>query len=85
LILDPALPTEPTRLLTTNDCFAPFSNKHSGRSSITVAKLIGLAPAPLSGITLEDVYFDGGEYKCGNASGTYRNVVPEPCGALSPM
>lgn len=56
----------------------------TGVKSLTVAKLIGLEGAPLSGIVLEDMKFDGGDFKCGNITGSYRKVVPEPCSQLTP-
>ena len=56
-----------------------------GTASMIVAKLEGLQLAPISAITLERLHFDGGEYKCSNVSGTYHDVVPTPCDALSPQ
>ena len=55
-----------------------------GKGSKNIVKMIGLADAPLREIRLENLHFDGGEFLCGNVSGTYQNVVPTPCSNFLP-
>ena len=56
----------------------------TGTGSLVVAKLEGLPQAPITGIMLDDVHFDGGSFTCTNVSGVYRQTEPAPCDALSP-
>ena len=55
-----------------------------GRNSTIVAKLVGLAPEPITRVHLDSVDFDAGRYECGNVSGTWHDVTPTPCTALRP-
>ena len=56
----------------------------SGINCRVVADLVGLPLGPIADVTFEDVQFDGGKYECSDVSGTYRNMVPQPCAAISP-
>eukprot|EP00937_MAST-01D_sp_MAST-1D-sp2_P003353 g3353.t1 len=56
----------------------------SGTGCGRVAELVGLPARPMYGIEFDDVRFDGGDYECSAASGTYAGMVPKPCDALAP-
>ena len=56
----------------------------TGTGSRQVARLNGLARAPLQELVFDGVHFDGGVYECSNVSGTYVDVEPTPCGAIRP-
>lgn len=56
----------------------------TGTGSKLVAHLQGLEHAPLLELTFDRVHFDGGAYECAQASGTYANTTPTPCGDISP-
>eukprot|EP00943_MAST-04B_sp_MAST-4B-sp1_P003789 g3789.t1 len=58
----------------------------NGEMSKVVAKLIGLKEDPMREIQFENLHFnDDAKYECGNVSGTYKNVRPQPCDALLPL
>ena len=57
----------------------------NGTGSITVAKLEGLKGAIIHDVELEDMHFDGGQYVCGNVTGTFHDVTPQPCADIRPQ
>ena len=58
----------------------------TGTNTRTIGDLEGLAQDPMADITFADIHFDGGSWQCNKeVSGTYSNVVPKPCSAISPV
>lgn len=55
-----------------------------GKGSRLVAHIEGLTQGPIRQLAFEHVHFDGGAYECEAASGTYVDMTPTPCDAISP-
>eukprot|EP00658_Telonema_sp_P-2_P017619 TRINITY_DN16866_c0_g1_i3.p1 TRINITY_DN16866_c0_g1~~TRINITY_DN16866_c0_g1_i3.p1 ORF type:complete len:140 (+),score=22.70 TRINITY_DN16866_c0_g1_i3:447-866(+) len=49
-----------------------------------VADLEGLPERPMTDISFDQVHFDVGDYKCSEVSGSWKDVDPVPCPALTP-
>ena len=61
-----------------------YARNVTGTGCGRVADLEGLSELPMHDISFNGVRFDGGDYKCSQVAGTYRDMQPTPCHEIVP-